>query len=138
MANVAEKTRKKVRAAEVGTTSQPAMVKLGRFLVSEAELVQEIERARQRTAIEDAGRPVAIEARYEPRSRRLLISLDNGCVMQIPVSLIEGLSDASSSQRSDVRVIGHGTALEWQSLDLHLSVEGLMSGLFGSRKWMAR
>ena len=138
MVNVAEKTRKKVRVAATGTTSHRARLKLGTFAVSEAELVHEIEQARQRTATEDAGRPVAIAARYEPRSRRLLISLENGCAMQIPVSLIEGLSDATSSQRSDVRVIGHGTALEWQSLDLHLSVEGLMSGLFGTRKWMAR
>ncbi len=138
MASIAETSPKKVRVAAANSASQKTRVKLGRFEVSDAELDREIEQARQRTVADDAGRPIAVDARYESRTWRLVIRLDNGWVMQIPVSLIEGLSDATSSQRSDVRVIGHGTALEWQSLDWHLSVEGLMSGLFGSRKWMAR
>ena len=90
---VAEKKPRTVRAAAMGNVDQRTRLKLGRFEVFAAELDREIEQARQRTTDETVGRPIAIEARYESRLRRLLITLDNGCVLQIRVSLIEGLSE---------------------------------------------
>lgn len=89
---------------------------------------------------EAAGRapaePVALEASYEPGSGRIRIELSNECVFEFPPHLVEGLADAPESTMSEVEVLPGGCGLHWESLDLDLSLTGLLMGSFGTRTWM--
>lgn len=37
-----------------------------------------------------------------------------------------------------MEILGAGTGLRWEALDVHLSIPGLLAGLFGTRSYMAR
>ena len=75
---------------------------------------------------------------YEAGTRCLRVELHNGAVAEIPADLIEALAKASDADRGAVEVAGIGYGLHWPSLDLDLSVPGLLSDVFGTRRWMNR
>lgn len=79
---------------------------------------------------------IARSARYDAAKAELHVALANGASIAIPVHLIEGLRDAPSSARGDVRIEGIGYGLHWPDLDLDLSVPGLLSDVFGTRRWL--
>ena len=89
---------------------------------------------------EAAGRvpaePVALKASYEAESGRIRIELSNECVFEFPPHLVEGLADAPESTIAEVEVLPGGCGLHWESLDLDLSLTGLLMGSFGTRSWM--
>jgi hypothetical protein len=106
------------------------------------------ERARVVTTdaqIEDAIRRARVFAKYDHRVARVSYSLrtdrfqlrmENGVTHSIPRKLLQGLSDASTAQLSDVELLGRGTGLYWPALDVAHEVSGLLSGVYGSEKWM--
>jgi hypothetical protein len=98
----------------------------------------EIEAALARGAGEDAHEPRAASARYEAATRRLVIELKNGSTFLCPADLVQGLSDATDAERSEIEVWGEGYALRWDKLDLDFTVPGLLAGIFGTRKYMAQ
>ena len=75
-------------------------------------------------------------ARYDPEKAQLQITLTNGTSVFIPAHLIEGLRDAPPAVRGRVEVAGIGYGLHWPDLDLDLSIPGLLSDLFGTRRWL--
>ncbi|WP_317135206.1 DUF2442 domain-containing protein [Nguyenibacter vanlangensis] len=82
--------------------------------------------------------PQATQARYIRSRRRLLVTLNNGVELTVPTDLIEGLKGATPADLSAIEITPLGTGLHWPNLDADVSVEGLMQGIFGSRKWMAQ
>lgn len=82
--------------------------------------------------------PRAQRARYDPKARRILVELTNGCSLEFPARLAEGLQDASDDELADVTILGLGLGLRWERLDVDLSVPGLLAGLFGTKAWMDR
>jgi hypothetical protein len=56
--------------------------------------------------------------------------------------LVKGLCDATPEQLAEVEVEvevqGMGFGLHWESLDGDSSVPGLMNGIFGTARWMAK
>jgi hypothetical protein len=99
----------------------------------DAQMRQAEERSR-RTRQED---PRAISARYERKTRRVVVDLSNGCAFAFPVDLAEGLRTADAEQLEDVEVSSAGFSLHWEALDVDFTVAGLMRGIFGTRRWMA-
>jgi len=83
-----------------------------------------------------ASGTLAKSASYDHRSRRLRIELESGVEVRIPVAMVQGLADAHVAAIRMVRVEGGGYGLYWPTLDLDLSVAGLLAGRFGSRAWM--
>ena len=81
--------------------------------------------------------PRAARASYRARGNALWIELTNGAVITIPVKLIPGLKRATRSDVQSVEVLGRGSGLHWESLDLDLSVPGLVSSVFSGPEWMA-
>lgn len=79
---------------------------------------------------------LARTARYDAGKAELHITLTNGTSVAIPAHLIEGLRDAPPAARSRVEVAGIGYGLHWPDLDLDLSIPGLLSDLFGTRRWL--
>jgi hypothetical protein len=101
--------------------------------ISDAELDAADQRGREYLA----SAPLAASARYDTATRRLIIELKNGSTFMVPVELVQGLANASDTERSEIEVWGDGYALRWESLDLDFTVPGLVSGIFGTRKYMA-
>ena len=104
-----------------------------------AELTDtEIDAALARGAAAQAAEPRAAAARYDRQAERVIVELTNGCTFAFPARLAQGLESATDEQLAAVEVTGRGYGLHWESLDVDLSLPGLMAGLFGTRIHMAR
>ena len=98
----------------------------------------DIDAANARGAVASAREPRATSARYDKKSRHIVVDLANGCVFAFPPHLAQGLEHASDEQLSQVEILGRGFGLHWEALDVDHSVPGLLAGLFGTRAFMAR
>ena len=58
----------------------------------------------------------------------LHVFLNDGRILATPLSFYPTLRKASEEQRAAFRVIGAGYGLEWETLDFHLSLEGMLAG----------
>jgi hypothetical protein len=67
----------------------------------------------------------------------VVVDLLNGTTFAFPPHLAQGLEAATEDQLVEVEVLGAGYGLRWESLDVDLSVPGLLAGIFGTSKWMA-
>lgn len=104
-----------------------------------AELTDEqIEAAEARGRQARSTEPRAAAARYDRTSGRIILDLTNGCAFAFPARLAEGLGEAGEQDIAQVEILGAGTGLHWETLDLDLSVPDLLNGLFGTRAHMAR
>jgi hypothetical protein len=85
-----------------------------------------------------ANEPRAKRARYDPKSGRVMVHLDNGCNFAFPARLAQGLETATDDELAAVEILGAGYGLHWDHLDVDLSVPGLLAGLFGTKAYMDR
>jgi len=74
---------------------------------------------------------------YHPTERALQIALTNGAAITLPVKLIPNLRRASPQHIRAVEILGRGSGLHWEGLDLDLSVPGLLSSVFAGPAWLA-
>jgi hypothetical protein len=97
----------------------------------------EIRRAEEAMQLKLAATPRAVEARYDRRRTRVVVSLDNGLELAFPPELAEGLDQAAPADLSEIEISPTGLGLHWPRLDADLYLPGLLSGVFGSPRWMA-
>lgn len=81
--------------------------------------------------------PRAIAAHFDRVAGRVVLDLVNGCTYAFPVELVQELRGASREEVAAVEVDGVGFNLHWPKLDVDLYVPALVSGIFGTRAWMA-
>lgn len=86
-------------------------------------------------ALRQAGHAVAV--RYDHRNVRVIVDLNTGVQVAFPVELAEGLAGASPTDLSKIEISPSGLGLHWPKLDADVYVPGLLTGVFGSRRWMA-
>ncbi|MBE7210797.1 MAG: DUF2442 domain-containing protein [Gluconacetobacter diazotrophicus] len=98
----------------------------------------EIDAASDRGRAARQDEPRAEACRYDALTGRIVVELTSGCVFAFPARLGQGLERASDEQLAQVEILGGGSGLHWDTLDVDLSVPGLLSGLFGTRAHMAR
>ena len=110
--------------------------KASRWRYTSQELDQMCEEAEQRGQAELRRRPLATSVRYDQRSGKVSIQLNNGCTLAVPTRLLQGLRDAALSKLKRVRIMGPGLAIEWPQLDMQFSIAGLLAGVFGTKAWM--
>lgn len=79
----------------------------------------------------------AIKARYDRRTKRIVVRLDSGLDLGFPPEKAEGLRDATPESLSEIQITPSGLGLHWPKLDADLYLPALMEGVFGSRTWMA-
>jgi hypothetical protein len=104
-----------------------------------AELTDaQIDAALERGKFAQATEPRAAAARYDRELARVVVDLTNGCTFAFPPRLAQGLEMASDDQLAKIEILGRGYGLHWEALDVDLSVPGLLSGIFGTRTYMAR
>ena len=103
-----------------------------------AELTDaEIDAARERGRRFRETQPHAAAARYDRKSGCVVVDLTNGATFAFPPRLVQGLEEATEAQLSEVELLGRGSGLHWDSLDVDFSIPGLLNGVFGTAKWMA-
>ena len=102
--------------------------------LTDVEIDAALERGRKRQETE----PRALSAHYAPAAGRVVVDLTNGCSFSFPPRLVQGLGEATDTQVAEVEVLGTGFALGWDSLDVQVSLGGLMAGIFGTKAYMAR
>lgn len=98
----------------------------------------QIDAALERGRVARSTEPRAASARYDRESYRIVVELQNGCVLAFPPRLAQGLENATDDQLAQVEILGAGYGLHWEDLDADLSVSGLLAGLFGTKAFMAR
>ncbi len=81
--------------------------------------------------------PRAVKAQYDVTAGRIVIDLANGCAYAFPSDRVLELRGAALDDLVDVEIDGAGFNLHWPKLDVDLYVPALVSGLFGTRGWMA-
>jgi hypothetical protein len=97
-----------------------------------------IDAALARGAAARQNEPRASAVRYDAATRRIVISFATGAEMIVPVHLLEGLAGATDDQIAEVELLGAGYGLHWETLDVDLTVPGIVMGVFGTAKWMAK
>jgi hypothetical protein len=98
--------------------------------ITDAALDAQIAKAKhaQRT-LRSHGR-VAESARYDPKSRRIDVTMTGGALFGIPVDRIRELKGASDDLLAKVSVDELGSGLRWDQLDVDVSVPGLIGEVF--------
>jgi hypothetical protein len=104
--------------------------------VSDAELERQITAGRKRADAALRIEPRARAARYDRRSKRVVVELTNGAMFAFPAEMGQGLRGASIEELSEVEVSPSGLGLHWRRLDADLLVPALLRGMFGTREWM--
>lgn len=56
----------------------------------------------------------------------LVVDLEDGRVIHVPLEWFPRLRDATKKQRADWRLIGRGVGIHWPRLDEDISVRGLL------------
>jgi hypothetical protein len=82
--------------------------------------------------------PRATKVRYDRRRQMVIVTLDNACSFAFPSRLGQGLEAATEDELANVSILGAGYGLHWEGLDVDLSIQGLLAGIFGTRSHMAR
>jgi hypothetical protein len=81
--------------------------------------------------------PRTARVRYLGPEGALRIELTNGAAITLPVKLIPSLKRARAKDLRAVEILGRGSGLYWESLDLDLSVSALVSSVFPGTAWLA-
>ena len=96
-----------------------------------------IDAALERGRITGQAEPRAVAARYDREPDRIIVDLANGTSFTFPPPLVQGLAGANPEALAQVELLGDGYALHWDRLDVDITVPGLVSGIFGTARWMA-
>ncbi|MFO7635064.1 MAG: DUF2442 domain-containing protein [Caldilinea sp.] len=114
-----------------------AKVRIGAWEVDENELDRQHEAALRRGAQQAALEPHARSAHYDAEAHALIIELTNGVTVSTPIHLLQGLEGAPAERLAAVVLGPRGASLHWEELGVDFSVAGLLTGVFGTRAWMA-
>jgi len=109
---------------------------MAKWQMSDEEFDKQFEEATKRGQEALRTQPRAKSAYYDAGSGRIVVELLNGCTFVFPAHLAQGLRGASGQDLAEVKVMPHGFALHWETLDADFSLEALMAGRFGSKRWM--
>ncbi|MCC6917578.1 MAG: DUF2442 domain-containing protein [Alphaproteobacteria bacterium] len=97
---------------------------------------RDVERA-NRSMAELRENGFAVAARYDRRAARIVIDMNTGVQIAVPVDLVEGLAGASPADLADIEIGPAGLGLHWPRLDADVYVPALLQGVLGSKRWMA-
>ena|SRR5438046_591668 len=89
------------------------------------------------------GPPTVFARNVQVTGGRLVVDLDDGRTLSVPLSWYPRLAHASASERSHWELIGRGLGIHWPDLDEDLSVDGLLAGVRSGesesslKRWLA-
>lgn len=82
----------------------------------------------------DAAEPRANKVLFE--DGRIILHFDNGAIFSVMSSSVEELASLSPEVLATVELTPSRKGLRWDALDIDLSIQGLLLGIFGSSLWM--
>ena len=80
--------------------------------------------------------PTANKVEYLPSVHALSLHINTGQRLLLPIEDMQHLSSASAEQLHSAEIIARGRGIDFPALDVQFSVEGLLAGRRGNRKWM--
>ena len=80
----------------------------------------------------------AVSARYDPATGKVTMELVNGCFYIFPTHLVEDLANAPPEMLDEVIVDSVGYNLHFPRIDADVYVPALVSGVFGTKRWMEK
>lgn len=99
---------------------------MARPTVTDADIIAQIPAARARERHARASGTRATRVHYDAATKRVSLELSNGCSFAFPISTIPALRRVSPASLRLVRLDPSGIAIQWPSLDVDLSVPGLL------------
>ena len=84
-----------------------------------------------------AAIPHALSARYDRRTRRVVVRLSTGLEISFSPRDAQGLETATWEQLREIEIDPPGFGLHFPALDADLYIPALLEGFFGSKRWMA-
>ncbi|MCP9494884.1 MAG: DUF2442 domain-containing protein [Pyrinomonadaceae bacterium MAG19_C2-C3] len=105
--------------------------------LTEEEITRQVAEAAARSKQRLEAEPRALAARYDKKSKRIVVDLSNNCTFMFPAEIGQGLSSATDSELAKVEIASGGYGLHWETLDADLTITGLLAGVFGTKKWMS-
>lgn len=99
--------------------------------LSDDELIRQIEAAREAERVADVTEPRARAAYYDAAAGRIVVELKLGGAFAFPVDMYPELAGRSAAQLAAVQPAFSGEALEWEELDVHIAVAGIMVRMLG-------
>ena len=79
----------------------------------------------------------AKSAKIDPKTRRLILDMESGVTLLVPIDLVQGLQTADVKALRDFELVLNGTQIHWETLDVQFYVESFLQGVFGTKRWMA-
>jgi Protein of unknown function (DUF2442) len=108
------------------------MLKPAKLITTDAQITKAIHRARKFARDERS----VVNVGYSHHTDRFTLCMSDGAIHIIPRRLLQGLECASRKQLSHIEIIDLGEGLYWPELDMAHLVSGVLSGVYGSEKWM--
>lgn len=105
--------------------------------MDDPEFQRQVKEANKRGREELERLPKAASARFDSKSKRIVLDLINGVTLMVPTDLIQGLQTSDTKALSDFELFAHGTEIHWETLDVQFYVEDFLRGVFGNAKWMS-
>ena len=81
--------------------------------------------------------PSAVAARYDRRTKRVVVRLSSGLEIAFAPGNAQGLEGATPDQLAPIDISPSGLGLHFPKLDADLYLPALLEGFLGSRAWMA-
>lgn len=104
--------------------------------MTESEFERQYRKATKRGAEKLARLPKAVSACYDGKSKRIVLEMQNGVMLLVPVHLIQGLQTGDEKALSDFDLVMQGSQIHWHDLDVQFYIEDLLKGVFGTPEWM--
>lgn len=102
---------------------------------SEAEFLERFEQARLAGERLVETEPCARAIVFHPEARRFTLTLMGDTTIGFAAEAIPGLAHAPEAALANVEVIPSRTGLSWRTLDMDLSVSGLVLSLLAGSEW---
>jgi hypothetical protein len=102
-------------------------------MASGEEFASAVKRAQRRL---QAG-PVAIAARYDRRSKRVVVRLRSGLDIAFAPADTQGLENARADELEPIEISPSGLGLHFPKLEADVYLPALLDGVMGSATWMA-
>jgi hypothetical protein len=84
-----------------------------------------------------ATEPHIVKAHYDPKLRRIIVSLSNHAWFAFRAEDAQGLEHATTAQLKKIEITPSAFGINFPLLDVQFDVTSLIQGHFGTRKWMA-
>jgi hypothetical protein len=100
-------------------------------------LDDQIQAANERSRLRLATEPHIERAHYDPKLRRIIVSLSNNAWFAFRPEDAQGLEHATVAELKKIEISPSTFGLHFPLLDAQFDITGLLQGHMGSRKWMA-